>query len=136
MKLNMWVQTEVVAAAIRLTLPVDYGDEDMPLDYPHRKDDVWTVTVDLDTGQIRDWPTGVPAHHLYMKVCDSGTYCLLDGNDQPVGRVLEQEYVPDCIPGECGDYVDFRIDEAGRITNWKLVPDEVGGCFDEKLPGW
>ena len=31
---------------------------------------------------------------------------------------IENDYVPKCIPGEWGDYVDFQINAAGVITNW------------------
>jgi hypothetical protein len=38
------------------------------------------------------------------------------------GRVIGNYdgYVPDCVPGEYGDYVRMEIDiETGRILNWK-----------------
>jgi hypothetical protein len=37
------------------------------------------------------------------------------------GRVVESKdgYVPSCIPGSYGDYVEFDIDEAGTVAGWK-----------------
>lgn len=119
---------EVEVSAIRISVPVRYDEEDMPKDYPHRTGDVWTVTVDVETGQIRDWPAGVEPRDIEMKVVDGGTYELLD----PAGKVvagIEQDYVPDCIPGDYGDYIDFKIDATGRIANWKADAAAIQRSF-------
>ena len=52
-----------------------------------------------------------------MKVCDSGTYSLI--NDAGEQVAYQGDYVPSFFPGEhYGDYLIFEI-AAGRITNWK-----------------
>lgn len=112
------VRTETIeVAAVVMELPVLFDDEDIPNDYPHRSGDKWNISVDAATGQIRDWPKGVNPHNVNMKVCDAGSYCLLDEAGMMIALV-EQDYVPDYIPGDLGDYVDFKIDENGVITNW------------------
>lgn len=121
-------EVEMEAAAIRCVLNIEYGDEDMPTDFPHRKHETWDVTIDIETGQIRDWPNGHEPYDLYMKVTDGGSYYLLDKDGRQLA-VLENEYVPDCIPGEYGDYIDFKIDGSGRITNWSLDADDVVESF-------
>ena len=58
---------------------------------------------------------------IHAKVCDSGTYTLLDAQGEEIGE-RDQDYVPDFFPGDnCGDYLIFNIDiETGRITNWEV----------------
>lgn len=126
MKVTVTRPVEMEVDAVRLVLPMRYDDEDMPFEYPFRKDDVWDVIVDMDTGQIRDWPGG-HALELYSKVCDTGSYYLMHGNE--VVAKIEEDYVPnELVPGEYGDYVDLQIDETGKITNWKKKP-KLGSFF-------
>lgn len=121
---------EIDIAAIRCELAVRYEEQDIPNDYPHRRGDVWDITIDVETGKIRDWPQGLAPRNVYMKVCDQGTYSLLDASGAVIERV-DEDYVPSCIPGEYGDYVDFKIDGFGRIANWSKdrFASRVEGCF-------
>jgi len=107
----------IEVSAVVMELPVLFNDEDIPNDYPHRSGDKWNITVDAATGKIRDWPKGVKSRNVRIKVHDAGSYCLLDEAGMMIALV-EQDYVPDYIPGDLGDYVDFKIDENGVITNW------------------
>lgn len=118
MKLTIMRPVTVEVDAIRCVVPVNYGTEDMPEDYPHRTRDTWDVTFDVATGQIRDWPEGVEPLGLHMKVVDGGRYYIMCGNG--IVASMEEEYVPDCFPGtHYGDYLIFDIDASGRITNWQ-----------------
>lgn len=128
---------EVVAniAAVKILVPVNYGEDDMPNDFPHRHGDMWDVTINADTGQIRDWPAGVE-HKLHMKVTDCGTYTLL-GDDGRALFCIEQDYVPHgVVPGEYGDYVILDIGPDGVIRNWpkafNLDRDSWPGLFIEE----
>jgi len=79
----------------------------------------WTLKIDLDTGQICDWPEGTSAD-TYYKVCDQGVYSLLAENGDVIAT--RSGYVPDMLsPLEkgYGDYVILNIDGAGRIAGWK-----------------
>lgn len=126
MKVTVTRPVELEIDAVRLVLPMRYEDEDMPFDYPFRKDDVWDVIVEMDTGQIRNWPGG-HALDLYSKVCDEGSYYLLHGTD--VVAKIEEDYVPnELVPGAYGDYVDLEISDTGLIKNWKKKP-RVGSFF-------
>lgn len=101
---------------VKIDAPVRYDDEDMPYDFPFRSGDMWSVEVDADTGVIRNWPEGV-SHDLYMKVVDTGTYTLL-GEDGQELYCVNENYVPDWIPGEYGDYLVFSIGPDGKIAEW------------------
>ena len=108
--------TVVNIAYVRMVLPVDYGDEDMPEDFPLRDGDTWDATVDLETGRILNFPEDYPEFDLHMKVCDGGVYKLHDASHVVLATI--EDYVPSLIPNEYGDYVTLKI-AGGVITNWK-----------------
>ncbi len=121
MKVTVSKPVEIEIKYMRIAVPVRYDEEDMPNDFPFRKDDVWDIVVDIDTGKIENWPEGVE-NSLYMKVCDEGSYFLLDANREEVGSIIN-DYVPKAVPGEYGDYINFEIASDGTITNWKKKPN-------------
>lgn len=107
---------QVNAKFIKLSIPVRYGDEDMPYDFPLRQDDNWGAVIDLDTHQIENWPQG-KSGSFSMKVCDEGSYYLLDEGRETVAEII-QYYVPNgVVPGKYGDYINMEIDETGKVTN-------------------
>jgi len=68
------------------------------------------VKVDIDVKRIK----------TCIKVCDGFTAAVIDADGKTV-RSIENEYVPDCFPGNhCGDYLELDIDiETGQILNWQ-----------------
>lgn len=48
MKTTALRPAEVEIAAVEISVPVKYGDEDMPDDFPFRHRDMWCVTVDAE----------------------------------------------------------------------------------------
>jgi len=124
MKFTQTIQREVDVATIEVILPVRYDDEDIPYDAPMRKGEIWQAEIDVATGEVYDWPRGKTLD-MYMKVNDSGTYTLHDGSGDTIAK--RQDYVPHgIIPGEYGDYVDLKINEVGKITNWPKNIDLSG----------
>ena len=87
----------------------------------------WQPTIDVEKGCIVDWPKGTTAN-VHYKVCDDGTYALLD----PLKNIIVSvdSYVPDCI-GEWGDYIVMNIDEDGNIEDFNFTADDV----DEIIKG-
>ena len=109
-------------AYLEMSLPIRYGDEDMPFDFPMRFNDVWTVKIDANNGQIQNWPEGKESSSLHLKIVDTGTYKLLDDSGEVIASIKE-DYVPnDLVPGEYGDYVILEISPTGLITNWPSNP--------------
>jgi len=97
-------------------------EEDFPKDFPFRHGSTWSLTIDIDSGVILDWPQGVSGD-LYMKVCDEGSYYLFDADMNQVGAIASG-YVPnDLIPGDYGDYIGLEIDATGKVTNWPKHPN-------------
>jgi hypothetical protein len=125
MKLKATIPTELEVDAIRCHVAVRYGEEDMPNDFPFRTGDMWDVTIDLKTRKIRSWPAR--AENIYMKICDEGNYYLMAGDRVVASR--EGDYVPDCIPGEYGDYIDFKILEDGTLDGWEPDADQIKESF-------
>lgn len=122
MKIEIPTTKTVDIRRILIKLPVDYGEEDIPNNFPLRVGDKWVATVDVDTGQIAGWPQG-KLGYLHMKVCDGGSYTLFDERGNTVADTKEG-YVPHgVVPGEYGDYVILEINEDGIITNWPKKPD-------------
>lgn len=93
-------------------------DEDGTL-MPFRVGDYWKPTIDVNTGQIKDWPQGTTAN-IHYKICDDGTYTLKTAEGE---TILEKDgYVPDIMcPGDegYGDYIIMTVNESGVIEGWK-----------------
>ena len=120
MKAKVKIETEIEVTLIGMDLAVRYGEEDIPNDFPGRQGDTLSLTVEIDTGRIRAFPEDREAD-IYMKVTDGGTY-RIHSPDGTMLKELVNEYVPHgLVPGEYGDYVDFKI-KGGIITNWPKRP--------------
>ena len=88
---------------------------------PCRDGDMWRLRINVDTGQIINWPKDGPYAKVEYKVCDGGIYSLYDEDGELISRV-ENGYVPAFLAtnGEgYGDYVILEIDGNGFIKNWK-----------------
>lgn len=126
MKLSVKTTQEVPVKYVRVVVPVRYDDEDIPYDFPLREKDEssrygydrWACTIELNTGKILEWTKGKTGD-MFMKVCDEGTYKLLDERMNEVASI--EDYVPNgLIPPHdgYGDYIHLVINEDGIITNW------------------
>lgn len=92
---------------------------------PFKNKSVWEPKIDIDSGTIVNWPVGTTAK-IHYKVCDAGTYDLLDSE----GNIVCQQdncYVLNCLsPGGkgYGDYIIMNVDESGKIENWRFDPED------------
>lgn len=92
------------------------GKEDIDGDLvPGRDGDMIIWKIELESGKILGWPEGTTGK-FYYKVCDEGSYFLLDASGEVVIS-MEDHYVPNII-GEYGDYIDVEVDSLGVIQNW------------------
>ena len=86
---------------------------------PFKDGENWILIIRIDDGVIIDWPEGISAS-FHFKVCDAGTYHLLDENMEKIASRLNT-YVPD---GLChgdrgyGDYIIFNVNKNGVIEDY------------------
>lgn len=95
---------------------------------PLREGEAWQIVIDLQTGQILEWPVGNEAS-IHYKVCDAGYYWLLDNEKRRIAK-WRGHYVPGSAFGnretDNGDYIIFNITRDGLIDGWQkpyLDPD-------------
>lgn len=96
------------------------GKEDQSGEMPCRNGELWSPVIELSTGKIINWDEGNTAS-IHYKVCDAGTYALLDGDMNEVKKI--DGYVPSMLSPKdrgYGDYVIMDIDASGQIANWKV----------------
>lgn len=78
----------------------------------------WCPLIDVETGQITNWETGIEAS-IHYKVCDECGLTIIKG----VNVLYEDEdYVPEFLyPKEegYGDYIIMDIDSEGFIKDWR-----------------
>lgn len=134
MKVTVPTTKEINVTHVLIEVPVNYGDEEIPFDFPLRNvhdlnnNDMWRARVNIDTGKIEGWPANAGARDLYLTVKDSGTYTLLgsDPNSECVLQLAKRDdYVPNSIIPGNGDTIELKIAADGTITNW-LRPSEEG----------
>lgn len=102
-------------------------DEDGSL-IPGRHGDEWRFKIELETGKLVDWPAGAIAD-VHYKVCDDGSYWLLDGDGNKIAR--REGYVPNTFlchgDNGYGDYIIMKINGDGQIEDYrrpKVVPSD------------
>lgn len=121
MKTIIKVEKEVEIKYVKVQVAVRYEEEDIPNDFPLRSGDMWNAIIDIDNGIVMDWPKGEKGN-LEMKICDEGSYYLLDENYDTI-LSIEEDYVPNkLLPGSYGDYLKLHIGENGVISNWYSKP--------------
>ena len=92
---------------------------------PCKSGGMWMPKIDVETGVITNWEDGKSAF-IHYKVCDQCSWQLLDEQGFIVVDV-ENEYVPETLAPEgkgYGDYIKMRVDENGKIANWKFKAKE------------
>ena len=92
------------------------------------------IKIDVETGQILNWPVGIEANLNCLKVVDEGTYILSDSKDNMISY-HDYRYVPKCLEIDnngFGDYFMFHINKNGYIVNWKFGKNEYKELTSEE----
>lgn len=88
------------------------------------------ITIDVETGQVVNWPKNSPYSFFDIKVIDEGEYVLLDNNGEQIAHYIG--YVPQCIgEGGYGDYLEFEIDSTSNIPYWSFDQDKFNEFMKE-----
>ena len=82
------------------------------------------LEIDVETGQVLNWPKNSPFDFYDKKIVDEGEYILLDENGETI--VEYAGYVPTCVgEGGYGDYLEFEIDSSSKIPNWEFDQEKL-----------
>jgi hypothetical protein len=128
MKLSVMKEVEIDAVKVRIEFSPQYMDEEDCVfneNTPMLENGVFSITYNIETGIIDDWPKN-ESFECYEKVTDGGSYYLLDSEGVELASIIEN-YVPDCVNNEYGDYVIISINDDGILEN--LRPASSVSCF-------
>lgn len=90
------------------------------------------LTIDVETGQVINWPKNSPFDFYDIKIVDEGEYILLDKNGEQIARY--SGYVPTCVgEGGYGDYLEFEIDSASNIPGWNFTQEHLDNFMKESF---
>lgn len=90
------------------------------------------LLIDIETGQIINYPEGIEPHTFHCEIDGDITYTLYDGSMKKIGKTINDRIPNKAIPPFDGDseLLLLEIDENGVITNWY---DENNRDFSEFL---
>ena len=121
---------EVDAEFVEIRVPVSQSDR-VPPDLPRLTNDIFSIVVYVDTGEIEDWPEYSVS--LLLKVANKGQYTLMDKKAGTIAKI--NDYSPyKLIPSAYGEYLDLHITKNGLIANWPDKPD-ISQFFSSKIMG-
>lgn len=124
-----WEDSEINGESDNDIFENDELSPTMPFAVKENDEWVWKPIIDIEEQKVVDWPEGVTAD-IHYKVCDEGTYQILDENMNVLVSV--DSYVPECI-GEWGDYIVMHINEDGTIDDFTFEQDDldnmISGAF-------
>ena len=88
------------------------------------------LTIDVETGQVINWPKNSPFDLYDKKIVDEGEYILLDKNGEVIAEY--EGYVPECVGFDgYGDYLEFEIDSVSNIPEWKFTQEHLDEFMKE-----
>lgn len=130
-KITVKVRKEVEVKSLLVQAHVRYwedaeinGESDEEGNMPFRNSEDWCPKIDLSTGKIEGWPGDIEAD-IHYKVCEEGTYTLLDEEGNAVKEI--EGYVPDIMcpnGGGNGDCIIMKVGKDGQIADWKCILEE------------
>ena len=138
---NLIEKLNAEAKYLQISLPYDKDDELITFDdglmtelecdddftppMLNTEDLLLEVVVDLENRKVLNWNYEEGYLRMWAKVCDGGTYTLLDKNRTPLWQI--DGYVPNKLipPFEkgSGDYIELAVESDGTIRDWPATPD-------------
>lgn len=116
-----------------LDLHYAYDEKDYAIKMPHSYGSQWKISIDANTGIIKDWPQGRVIAETNFKVGDKGSYTFINSDNEIIFEI-NNDYVPSCLNIEksYGDYLRFNIFENGKITNWNFKQEDFIDYLNNK----
>ena len=88
------------------------------------------LTIDVETGQVLNWPKNSPYDFFDVKLVDEGEYILLDKKGEVIAEY--SGYVPECLGlGGYGDYLEFEINSDSTIRGWEFTQEHLDDFMKE-----
>ena len=149
---NLKYKLEQDSRYLQITIPYDKEDELISFDdgvmtelecdeeftppMLNAEDQLLEYVIDLKEGKMLNWNYEGGYLRMWAKVCDGGTYTLLDSEKKPIWQI--RGYVPNKLipPFEngYGDYIDLAIEADGKVVDWPAMPDFSDFVADGRSP--
>lgn len=95
-----------------------------------RGEKCFVLTIDVEIGQVLNWPKNSPYEFFDVKIVDEGEYILLDKNGEVIAEY--SGYVPECVgEGGYGDYLEFEINSDSTIHGWEFTQEHLDDFMKE-----
>ena len=111
-------------------------DEEFTPPMLNAEDQLLEFVIDLKEGKMLNWNYEGGYLRMWAKVCDSGSYTLLDSEKKPIWQI--RGYVPNKLipPFEngYGDYIELAIEADGTVVDWPTKPDLSDFVSDGRSP--
>ena len=111
-------------------------DEEYTPPMLNAEDQLLEFVIDLKEGKMLNWNYEGGYLRMWAKVCDGGTYTLLDSEKKPIWQI--RGYVPNKLipPFEngYGDYIELAIEADGKVVDWPAMPDFSDFVADGRSP--
>lgn len=117
-------------------IEIKFGDktyeslDDILKDYPQLKGEDYfgdasiLLKIDVDSGEVINWPKNCPFDFYNFKLVDTGKYKLLTDEGNTIAEY--KGYVPQILGHYgYGDYLMFEIDENSKIIDFKFTQEEL-----------
>ena len=100
-------------------------DEEFVPPMLNAEDQLLEFLIDLKGRKAVGWNYEDGYLRLWAKVCDAGTYTLMDAEKNPLGQIcgyVPNKLIPPLEKG-FGDYIELAIEADGTVNGWPNNPD-------------
>ena len=100
-------------------------DEEFVPPMLNAEDQLLEFLIDLKERKAVGWNYENGYLRLWAKVCDAGTYTLLDAEKKPLCQIcgyVPNKLIPPLEKG-FGDYIELAIEADGTVNGWPTTPD-------------
>lgn len=88
-------------------------------------DQLLEFLIDLKERKAVGWNYEEGYLRMWAKVCDAGTYTLMDAKKNPLCQIcgyVPNKLIPPLEKG-FGDYIELAIEADGTVNDWPAIPD-------------
>ncbi len=100
-------------------------DEEFVPPMLNAEDQLLEFLIDLKEYKAVGWNYEEGYLRMWAKVCDSGTYTLMDAAKNPLCQIcgyVPNKLIPPLEKG-FGDYIELAVEADGTVNDWPAIPD-------------